>query len=536
MTEFGHDDDRTVLTRPKQLEPPAAKKRSPWLWVGLLGCAGLLCLGLVGGVVAYYALGGNERVAFPVATATLRAVPTATPTQMATKTVEVEPTETATKVALKPTATPTEELTETPTSTPPPSENMTVGTIIFATGVSNSKPVGAASSFPADVTEIHALFDYKGFVDGDPWERRWYQNGEDVGGGSGAWDGGESGTYDLSLSNNDKPLGGGDWKLEIYVRGELAQTGTFVIQEAAAPAAAATATSAPAPRPAGGGTFKIAFARWDGGKHNLYVADTTGGSEQFVLERASGPSWSADKRYLYVYGSEGVDKQVREGQTYIWPDASITNGILQLDMATLKNGIPNASQDGSWKEGTGRVAALAPNGAMLAYDAIHGGSDRRIYFLGTSANQQFRIEIPGEQPEWSPDSAQIVYRSGRDNKQGIWISNRDDSGAHNITSEGDDSFPRWSPDGKKIAFHRSSGGNVDIYVMNTDGSNIRRLTDAAGPDTLPAWTPDGRIVFRSARAGSWGIYIMGADGSGQKQIIANSDPGPDWTFGRMDVR
>ncbi len=317
------------------------------------------------------------------------------------------------------------------------------------------------------------------------------------------------------------------------MRGELVGTGTFAIQQAAA---AATATPKPASRPASGGTFKIAFARWDGGKHNLYVADTTGAGEQFVLERASGPSWSADKRYLYVYGAEGVDKQVREGQTYIWPDASISNGILRLDMSTLKNGIPNAMQDGSWKEGTGRVAALAPDGSMLAYDAIHGGTDRRIYFLGTAANQQYRIEILGEQAEWSPDSTQLVYRSGRDNKQGIWISGRDDSGAHNITSEGDDSFPRWSPDGKKIAFHRSSGGNVDIYVMNVDGSNVRRLTDAPGPDTLPAWTPDGRIVFRSARAGSWGIYIMNADGSNQKQIIANADPGPDWTFGRMDVR
>ena len=436
MTEFGHDDDRTVMMQPKQAETPAAKKRSPWLWVGLLGCAALLCLGLVGGVVAFFALGGSEKIALPAATATPKATQAATPTQAATKVVV--PTKTATKVAPKPTATPTEEPTETPesatpTSTPAPSENPTVGTITFATGVSDSKPVGAASTFPADVAEIHALFDYKGFADGDAWERRWYQNGEDVGGGSGTWDGGESGIYDLSLSNNNKPLGGGSWKLEIYVRGKLAGTGTFVIQEAAA---AATVSPTKAPRPATGGTFKIAFARWDGGKHNLYVADTAGGGEKFVLERAAGPSWSADSRYLYVYGEEGVDNQVREGQTYTWPGAGITNGILRLDMSTLKNGIPNAFQDGSWKEGTGRVAALSPNGGMLAYDAIHGGSGRRIYFLGTAANQQYRIEIPGEQPEWSPDSAQVVYRSGRDNKQGIWISGRDDSGAHNITNDG----------------------------------------------------------------------------------------------------
>ena len=172
---------------------------------------------------------------------------------------------------------------------------------------------------------------------------------------------------------------------------------------------------------------------------------------------------------------------------------------------------------------------------MLAYDATHGGPDRRVYFLGTANNEQFRIEIPGEQPDWSPNSDQLTYRSGRDGKQGIWISNRDDSGAHNITNDGSDAFPRWSPDGGSIAFHRDTDGNVDIYVMNLDGSNVRRLTDAPGPDTLPAWTPDGRIVFRSARGGSWGIYVMNADGSGQKQIIANTDPGPDWSFGRMDV-
>jgi hypothetical protein len=31
------------------------------------------------------------------------------------------------------------------------------------------------------------------------------------------------------------------------------------------------------------------------------------------------------------------------------------------------------------------------------------------------------------------------------------------------------------------------------------------------------------------------IFIMNADGSGQQQIIANSHPGSDWVFGRMDI-
>jgi dipeptidyl aminopeptidase/acylaminoacyl peptidase len=402
----------------------------------------------------------------------------------------------------------------------------TFGPISFAVEVNeDNQPVSPASLFPADTQEIHAVFDYEGMSDTDVWERRWYQAGVEVSSGSGTWEAGERGTFDLSLTAGGQPLGGGSWTLELYVNGELAQTGTFSIE------ASPTATPPPA-----AATYRLAFARWDGGKHDLYIANTDGGGERFILERAAGPSWSRDGRALYVYGEEGVDQQVRDGVTYTWPDAGISNGVLLLDLTTQsEGGLPGAFQHSSWKEGTARAVALAPSGTMLAYDATHGSPDRRIYFLGTDENQQFSIEIPGEQPSWSPDSSQVAYRSGRDNKTAIWISSRDDSVHYSITNEGSDAFPAWSPDGQSIAFHRDPGGNVDIYIANADGSNVRRLTDAPGPDTLPTWTPDGRIVFRSARSGSWGIYIMNGDGSGQKQIIANADPGPDWTFGKMDV-
>jgi hypothetical protein len=537
MTASGQDEDRTVVSTPSSADS-SPKKRSPWLWVGLAGCAGLLCLALVGaaafllttrGEELKIGLGGDKETPTTEITSAptptkVEAVKTTTPTSEPTAT-EVKEKPTATQepssgIQITPKAAPTSTATPTPASLEP-----TIGPIIFATNVTDdNQPVGANTTFPEDVEEIHAVFSYDGMSDSDTWERHWYQDGEEVGSGSGSWDAGENGNFDLTLTGGDGPLGAGTWKLEIHVNGELARTGTFVIQ------ASATPTSPPVAR-----AYKIAFARWDGGKHNLFIANTDGSGEQFVLERAAGPSWSVDGRSLYVYGEEGVDRQVREGVTYTWPDAGISNGVVLLDISTLGGGIPDAVQDPSWKEGTGRAVALSSNGSMLAYDATHGGPDRRIYFLGTAENQQFNIEIPGEQPDWSPNNNQVVYRSGRDGKQGIWISNRDDSGAHNITNEGSDSFPRWSPDGLKIAFHRDSGGNVDIYVMNTDGSNVRRLTDAAGPDTLPTWTPDGRIVFRSARGGSWGIYVMNADGSGQKQVIANADPGPDWTFGWMDV-
>jgi hypothetical protein len=537
---------------PQSAPPPKKPRRTLWIVLGIV--AVLLCLAVVAGTGFYFLsaregggiLAGLQKTPSPVVAVT---------PGMGAGTVEIPPTPTMqTPVVASPVGTPTTvpgdggtEVTKTPkaTSTAETIGAPSIGAITFAEGATDdARPIGASDDFSSDVAEVHAIFDYSGFEDGASWERHWYKNGKKVGGGTGVWADGVSGTYHMSLNSGGQPLGVGDWMLEIYLDGELVGSGEFIIGAGAGgakatPGAEASPSAAPDEEPtevvAAGGVYDLSFSRWDGGKHNLYAADTNGDNEVFVLERASGPSWSPDGRYIYAYGSEGVDRQVREGQEYTWPEAGISNGVIRLDFSTMGSGIPDAFQDNSWKEGKGRYAALAPNGTMLAFDAQRGGSDWRIYFLGTGENLRFNIEIPGEQAAWSPDSNRLVYRSGRENRQGIWISNRDDSGASNITNDGSDAFPRWSPDGRRIAFHRESGGNVDVYTMNVDGSNIRRLTEATGPDTLPAWTPDGRIVFRSARSGSWGIYIMNADSSDQRLIISNADPGPDWAFGRMDV-
>ncbi|MGC8880150.1 MAG: TolB family protein [Anaerolineae bacterium] len=404
-------------------------------------------------------------------------------------------------------------------------------------------------TFAGRITEIHAIFTYQNMVDGLPWERRWYLNGQQMAKTTDVWSKGNAGTFHLTLTAGGNPLGSGRWRLELYVNGVLLQRGEFVI-EAPIPTPSATATllltSTPSPTAFATAAltdtptaivvpvYTIAFSRWDGGKYDLFLARTDGSGEKFLLQRAAGPSWSPDGHYLIFSGQEGVDRQERDGVTYHFE--GISNGIISMDMRTWSPDLTTIVLRQHVREATARWAAWSPRGDMVAYDARRGGPDWRIYFLGTADNQQYQVEIPGEQADWSPDGNYLVYRSGRENRQGIWVSNRDDSSRVQITAEGSDAFPRWSPDGRKIAFHRDSGQNVDIYVMNPDGSHVRRLTDAPGPDTLPAWTPDGRIVFRSARSGSWGIYIMNADSSGQRLIIPNADPGPDWAFGHMDVR
>jgi len=322
-------------------------------------------------------------------------------------------------------------------------------------------------------------------------------------------------------------------------------TATAVANFTPTPTATPTSTDTPLPPPPppppnagggrGGGVFRLVFTKWDGGKHNLYVADTMGANEQYLLSYAAGPSWGPGGQVIYFFGEDGINVQDVNGVKY--PFSDISSGIVTLNAVPLPTGMDQIklSQRNEWKQGSARWASISPDGQLIAYDARPGG-DYRIYFFPTDPYQRSNIEIPGEQAEWSPDSQKLVYRSGRNGKTGIWISNRDDSGATNLTNNGGDAFPAWSPDGQTIAFSRDEGGNIDIYTIKIDGSDLQRLTDTPGPDTLPAFTPSGDILFRSARSGgNWGIWKMNSRGDDQVEIIPAAGVGPDWSKSRMDV-
>jgi hypothetical protein len=396
-----------------------------------------------------------------------------------------------------------------------------IGEITFALDVTpDYEPLDAGLFFTKGITEVHAVFEYSGMSPDYTWERVWYLNDKEIARVAEAWNGPESGRFDYFVDNKGRPLPAGDWLLELYVEGELEAIGVFIIEEAGV---------------ADDGIYPLVYTRCEGDHHNIYVSDTAGSFEQLIVTRGAGPSWGPGGGAVFFYGEAGVDRQIRDGREYIFD--GISNGLVAANTAPLPTTINqlNLFQSTAWKQGTARWANVSPDGSMIAFDAKPSG-DYRIYFLGTDSNQQFRFEILGEQADWSPDNQQIVYRSGRDGKTGIWISNRDDTGHRLLTNNGSDSFPAWSPDGQKIAFSRDSGGgNTDIYIVTADGGNLQRLTDAAGHDTLPTFAPNGDIIFRSARNGSWGIWKMKGDGSEQTQIIANACVGNDWAFSRMDV-
>lgn len=523
------NDSPTIASRAgmEELQPSSQKSGTKTFLIGGgVGCMLLLCLGLLAGSTLFLVRQIGADSAEEAEAAEEVEVAAAEEEAIAPAKSELEREQEAeNEPILEEVEAEVSEASNAPTGEPE------MGQISFVLET-DAAGEGDESSFVFEVgvTQLHAVFEYANLAPSQTWTQVWYHNGNEVFRTSQPWLEAESGVFDYIIEAGGEPLPAGQWALEFLIDDALLTAGSFVIESPDAEAGGTDEISLVEMAK----VYKLAYTRWNGEKHDLYVGDTNGSVEQFIMGRAAGPSWSPDGRYLFFYGEEGVDQQVINGKHYPLPGA--TNGLVRIDAIPLPASIGQVRifQGHGWNDGTARSTNISPDGTMIAYDGDRGGG-RRVYFLGTSANQQFRYEIIGEQADWAPDSQRIVYRSGRNNQTGLWISNRTDTGHIWITNGGTDSFPAWAYDGETIAFSRDVGGNVDIYTVKPDGTNLTRLTTTPGHDTLPLYLPNGELVFRSARNGRWGIWKMQGDGANQVEIITNAPVGPEWAFSRMDV-
>lgn len=148
---------------------------------------------------------------------------------------------------------------------------------------------------------------------------------------------------------------------------------------------------------------------------------------------------------------------------------------------------------------------------------------------------------------WSPDGAQIAFRSHRDGNEEVYVMNADGSDQRNLSnSPGGDYSPAWSPDGERIAFMSDRNNRIgnSLFVMNADGTDPVQITDIAGINEYPSWSPDGqRLVFNctfgkqlSSGEGDFEICVVNADGTDLSQLTdtdgTNKFPAwsPDGTY------
>jgi Tol biopolymer transport system component len=180
-------------------------------------------------------------------------------------------------------------------------------------------------------------------------------------------------------------------------------------------------------------------------------------------------------------------------------------------------------------------ATPAPDGRRLAYvvESIDEEFDILVVDLDDPDNPVplAQTGFSEQEPDWSPDGAQICFSSDRDGLGDIFVVNADGTNLRQITFDPlpgrtNEFWPRWSPDGTRIAFGSNQSGSTDIWTMAPDGSDARRLTTGADIESRPTWSPDGaRIAFRILYSPSSGdIGVMNADGTSPVIFV---DPGQD---------
>jgi Tol biopolymer transport system component len=132
-------------------------------------------------------------------------------------------------------------------------------------------------------------------------------------------------------------------------------------------------------------------------------------------------------------------------------------------------------------------------------------------------------------------NGKIVFQSGRDGNNEIYLMNADGTGLTRLTNNpASDTQPALSPDGARIAFTSNRDGNNDIYVMNADGTGLTRLTNNPASDSQPVFSPDGTLIaFTSNRDGRNQIYVMNAlTGAGQTNLSNNTASDDQPAFSR----
>ena len=257
-------------------------------------------------------------------------------------------------------------------------------------------------------------------------------------------------------------------------------------------------------------------------------------SAQFFTFQVTVPSPATQTSYGAFGGPEGffAVQKYADGDTSIWkcpndprPATDVATGLVRTVAGTSPSPPPPP---------TGPPPVVRPSDGKIVFQSGRDGNNE-IYLMNADGSGQTRLTsntFSDTQPALSPDGTRIAFTSNRDGNNEIYIMNLDGTGVTRLTTNTQpDSQPAFSPDGTRITFTRMEGSgefaNNEIFVMNaSDGTGQTNLTNNPAADDQPAFSPDGtRIAFIRRPDTNRDVYIMNANGSGQTRV--NDHPASD---------
>jgi len=210
---------------------------------------------------------------------------------------------------------------------------------------------------------------------------------------------------------------------------------------------------------------------------------------------------------------------------------------------------------------------FSPDGKAILFTSTRGGK-AGVWRMATDGSKPERI-CDGDQAEWSPDGAKIVFR--RNERVFIRELARGREEGISPADWPHCSGPAWSPDGKSIAFaarweagngicivpaqggkpvkvydqqgacepHWSPDGARLVYetethicTINADGTKNRPITYFGGVQRYARFSPDGKLVVFCqgvSEQGPWELYVIPATGGAPERLTqGGSDMYPDW--------
>ena len=152
---------------------------------------------------------------------------------------------------------------------------------------------------------------------------------------------------------------------------------------------------------------------------------------------------------------------------------------------------------------------VSPDGRYIVFERFNSPLSRPRFVLalfvmnvdGTGLHRVTPWSLhAGDNPDWSPDSSRILFRSKvdvDDERSQFYTVHPDGTGLTQLTR-----FPfthrrlfsaSFSPDGSQIVFAKAGDakGRGDIWIMNSDGGNPHPIQAAKPWDSAPDWGSAG---------------------------------------------
>ena len=316
--------------------------------------------------------------------------------------------------------------------------------------------------------------------------------------------------------------------------------------------------------------FSIAKADTDSyDEGDIAVLSLETGAKKIVVQGGTSPRYSPSGHLIYARGGKLLavpfDAQRLEvaGQPFEVADGvfmSATTGMADFGISTdgtlgyAGGPIERGARVPVWVDRSGKATPLplpprpylhprlSPDGRQIAVEVEGASHDIYTYDVERGVLAKMSFDGASHWPLWTPDGAQLTFRSWKTGTMTMWTMLADRSRAASLlTNKGSMQSPEsWSPDGGTLAFTQMDDpeSGSDIYILRTRGDHTPQpLVRTKFSEGSPKFSPDGKwIAYASNESGRSEVYVMSYPGPGRKtQVSSGGGADPVWRHDQKEL-